>query len=199
MLSRRKRSRTRWAGGLAATFLMPCLSLSCGDGNTGPCPTVPTVSGVILVSHGRELYRQTDAMSAGTITVREGDLVHAIACTFLDADGHTIVIGNDCQSNSIAIESGDPAVATITRDAGLRFFFNVSGVNAGSTLLALRLVHETSSQFTALPVPVVVTPLSGAAVRSGPGIGGPEFRGTGGLGVQEQLHLVRGEPLVRSH
>ena len=149
--------KLRRAAGLAVALVAACFTLSCGDDSTGPCPTVTGATGLVLVSHGRELYRQTGAVQQGTINVRAGDLVHAIECRFLDRDGRPIAIAGNCQTDSLAVDSLDPAVAAVSRDAGLRFFFNVSGVSPGNTTLQLRLVHEANPVFTALPVPVLVT------------------------------------------
>jgi|CXWL01.1.fsa_nt_gi hypothetical protein len=153
----RSESKTCRAAGLAAALVAACFTLSCGGDSAAPCPTATAPIGVVLVSHGRELYRQTGAAQHGTITVRAGDLVHAIECTFLDRDNRPIAIANNCQTDSLAVDGLDPAVAAVSRDAGLRFLFNVSGVNPGNTTLQLRLVHEMNPLFTALAIPVVVT------------------------------------------
>jgi len=153
----RSNPKPRGAAWLTVALVAACFTLSCGDDSTGPCPTVTGATGLVLVSHGRELYRQTGAAQQGAITVRAGDLVHAIECTFLDRDGRPIAIASNCQTDSLAVDSLDPVVAAVSRDAGLRFFFNVSGVSPGNTTLQLSLVHEANPVFTALAIPVLVT------------------------------------------
>lgn len=156
MIQRLKPSRSR-ANGRAAALLALSLTVSCGDDATAPCQGVTNAAGVILTSHGHELYRQVGAAQQGAITVASGGLLHGIECTFVDANAQAIPIANGCQTDSVAVESMDPGVASVSRDAGLRLFFNVSGVTPGSTTLSLRLMHENNTRFTALPVPVEIT------------------------------------------
>lgn len=139
-----------------AVLLTASLALSCGDETTSPCPQVTGAAGIRLVSHGHELYRQDGATQQGAITVAPGGLVHAIECTFLDAQGRAIAIANDCQADSLTVVSLNPAIAVVSRDAGLRFFFNVSGETIGQTTLDLQLLQDSAARFTALPIPVVV-------------------------------------------
>lgn len=155
MIQHPKPSRKRAKVGAVA--LLTLTLVSCGDDATAPCPDVTNTAGVILTSHGHELYRQVGAAQQGALTVASGGLLHGIQCTFVDANAQAIPIANRCGTDSVAVESLDPGVASVSRDAGLRLYFNVSGVAPGSTTLALRLLHENDPSFTALPVPVEIT------------------------------------------
>lgn len=141
----------------AAALLALALTVSCGEDATAPCPAVTNATGVILTSHGRELYREVAGVQQGTLTIPSGGLLHGVECTFVDANAHAIAIANECQTNSVGVESLDPGVASISRDVGLRFFFNVSGGTPGNTTLDLRLIQDGQARFTAQPVPVEVT------------------------------------------
>jgi len=145
----------------------------CGDQGTAPdhnhgtppdggtCGHVDNAGGLTLVSHGDtlvSLYGFTfDPHYPNQLTMPLNGVVHGIQVTFKDQHNAPIAIANDCAINSLAWTFTDPSIAEGAQDPGLRWYFNVTGKHVGSTVLRIKLVHDSHSHYMSEPIPIVVT------------------------------------------
>ena len=164
----RRRLRRRALLGLCSSVSALALALwaACDSGSDpggpGPvnngCEHVDDARGVELEAAGMQLYRQHATQITGDLGVESGARVAGIHARFLDASGDTIYIANDCTINELRFEVGDANVAAIERpDPGLRWRFDVVGVNPGTTTLRVLLWHDGHSHFRSEGIPVTVT------------------------------------------
>jgi hypothetical protein len=127
----------------------------------GTCGHVDNAGGLTLVSHGDtlvSLYGFTfDPHYPNQLTMPLNGVVHGIQVTFKDQHNAPIAIANDCAINSLAWTFTDPSIAEGAQDPGLRWYFNVTGKHVGSTVLRIKLVHDSHSHYMSEPIPIVVT------------------------------------------
>jgi hypothetical protein len=136
--------------------VVACLALSCGNGADpgNDCTRRNDVAGFVLVSHGDTLCTQWQAQVTGRIASIPGGLVHGIQVTFLAPDHTDIPLANGCTVKSLQVSVADSTIAEITRDQGLRWYFNVQARNIGTTTLALSLRRSGQTDFTSQPIPI---------------------------------------------
>ena len=84
--------------------------------------------------------------------------LRGIEVSFLDGDGHPIVIPNDCDVMRFEAEFADPTIAEMQRQPDLRWMMDVAGKKAGTTTVRLGLRHLTHQHFRSEPIQVTVTP-----------------------------------------
>jgi hypothetical protein len=92
------------------------------------------------------------------IQLRPAVLLHGIQVTFRDSSGADIHLGNDCALDFLSLSMADSTVALVTRDLGLRWYFNILTLKPGSTTLEVSLWQNDAINFTSQAIPVVVAP-----------------------------------------
>lgn len=146
------------AGASVAVLLLTsgCKQASGPSVDNGICGHIEFAGGVDMVSHGSDVFHQFGFQTTGNMSVVVGAVLHGIDVTFLDENALPIHLANDCGIMRMDVEMLDSTLADITRDAGLRWRFNVVGKKAGRTTLTVALWHDGHAHFTSEPITLTV-------------------------------------------
>lgn len=114
------------------------------------------INGFELLLDNQIIASQSGTTVTGTVQITAGLTTGTILVTFVDGDGHALIITDD--DFSANIESSNQAVVSVSRVNN--FSFTLAGVSEGTAKVTVNLYHGTHKDFESRPVTVNVNAVS---------------------------------------
>lgn len=115
-------------------------------------------SGVVLTDGPTTLVSSWNDQQTGALELRVGDVLSGLRVHFLDQDSVAFAVADNCPENALDYTIGHPERLALERDPGVTWTFRLRGLQAGTTTLTLRGMHENHSHLGTQPIPVTVLP-----------------------------------------